>query len=285
MNTTINTINLISFPEVNFDKTYLISQNKKSHIGSFGDQNKIQIEVRVRVLERQQKNTLCRIETLNRTHTGNHPIHNLEAMIQGTKKRMDVEVNDKGAIISILNLKVIGERWKRLYHTKLRDFREIENGQKLINYANELVQDKKLFESTLIESDIPQILFPPIYNQQEDEFKQPREVIFPAVFGQFDLPILKNTAITKSDDQMTEIRSNGIVNEKKYKEKEVRKMLKILFDKYNVPSKLNLKYHDITELDQNNTVKFAGQILFAGIPSYIFTQNITHLKPLNLTIK
>ena len=76
-----------------------------------------------------------------------------------------------------------------------------------------MVQDKRKFESTLIESDLLQILFPPIYNQPEEELKQIREVVFPSVFGQFDLPILKYAAISKSDEQMTEIRSNGKLNE------------------------------------------------------------------------
>lgn len=270
----------IQFPKVDFDKYYHITETKRSYIGGFVEENAIQTEVRSKVIKREKDFVICGVRTMKRTQTSEHPIHEIEALINSIKKWIEVRINFKGEIIGIDNIESIQEKWKAISYQMPMKFGQINGGDILLGHLNQLVKDKSEFEKTIMNSDILSLLFPPVFNQLE-ELGRPREIIHPSVFGQTDLPITKQMFISKHDDRHTEIRGSGELNMDKFDEEGFRTMLKTLYDKYDMSTNLDVKYQDIVELDSDGVLKFSGQMLFALVKGKISTENISHLKPLD----
>jgi len=268
-------------PNQPYTRTYNIKQVKRNKLGALINSNEIETKIKVKLVKTLDDILIYRLDTIERNHTSNHPLHNLEADLLTVQSSLSIEVNKVGEIVKINNIRNMQEKWKRLKYELPKKYKKVYGIQEILRANTELVYNTPLFSQSVIDSELIELLFPDIYGFYETNIHKNTKVLS-SIIGNYDLPLITTSTITKQTEELTEIRVKGDIDEKKYEENKVRKMLKSLFDKYNLRTSIKVNQQEVHELDKNQRLKFSGKILFVDISNNVVMENITHIKPIDL---
>ena len=171
---------------------------QRSRLGSSATENKVQTTVEKQYIRDTEQGGVYRINTLDRQQEATSFLRSIEKDLAFLSQSIAVQTDNTGAIIRVLNLAEIKEKWEDYRH----DFYKKHKGEKeitqIINDTDILVGNEATFTDTLKTSETMTLLFPEIYGQFSNQGQSAVDSkTFSSFFGKTALPLIRTTTVRR----------------------------------------------------------------------------------------
>ncbi|MBQ4820624.1 hypothetical protein [Aquimarina sp. MMG016] len=254
--------------------TLLVSDSNQTN-------NTITADVTKTFIKKDNSGTLFSVETKNRKQSNLEGNATLENELAWLQQKLVLYCNNHGEITTVVNRQQIKEDW--YFHkkeVKKRHKKTIDNIDLILDGAEALLDDENAFIELICKSEIITLLLPPIYDQKLSRKKQLKQhKIFPLFFDDYELPLsIKTTLLDNKEAVNNQIIRLGSIDNNQFKSAEIKRFFRKLYNAQDLAIDIDVAYLETLDLDKNNDIYAATQMMGVEIDSLYRYRQISKLK-------
>jgi len=275
----MNEIKEVLLPQILSDgREYLFEIHQKSMMGRIAHENTVHMTVKKQSIPTKH-GMFYELNVTNRKQSDTEGIREIEQDLFFLQEKMTLQTNAQGEVLKITNLPDIRTLWEKNKKGFRKKYKTLENIDELVAANDELLENSEAFTDNIKQSDIVTLLFPPIYSKiidEETSYEQEKD--FSGFFGEVTLP-LKLTTTFKQRKKLNVLRE-GILDDERFDDHKVTNLFRTLADNYQLGVKVIADYLETYDLDEQNWITHAGQLINVKIQGLFYYQQIVRVTPL-----